>query len=192
MAVSPSRSCPDACGDEPVDRAFQELFCRHQRALTAYCRRLIEDQSDADDVLQNTAVRVMLALRRGVKPRQERAWLYRIAYNEAMNLFRARRQMAPLDDQLPAGTDDPAHATLLKERISETVDDLGALTPRARQILVMREFSGLGREEIAVTLGISPKAVSQSLSDARARLRLQHGARETGASNRSLARRSAQ
>jgi DNA-directed RNA polymerase specialized sigma24 family protein len=73
-----------------ADRRFAELFGRHCDALADYCRTLVDDEDDVDDVLQNVAMCVLLAFRRGVKPTRERVWLYRIAHNEAITLHRRR------------------------------------------------------------------------------------------------------
>jgi DNA-directed RNA polymerase specialized sigma24 family protein len=69
------------------DRRFEALCDRHSQALSRYCQALVKDEHDALDVLQNVAVHAMLALRRGAQPERERAWLYAIAHNEAMNLI---------------------------------------------------------------------------------------------------------
>ncbi len=56
-----------------ADRRFEELFGRNRDALAAYCRTLVDDEDDVNDVLQNLALCVLLAFRRGVKPSRERA-----------------------------------------------------------------------------------------------------------------------
>jgi len=163
----------------PVDdRRFEELFGRHRDALAGYCRTLVDDEDDVNDVLQNVALCVLLAFRRGVKPSRERAWLYRIAHNEAIGLHRRRALAGRAEQPLAAVSDGPELAALVKERLAETLDDVNALRDRPRQVLLMRELSGLSREEIAARLGLSPEAVSHELSQARARLRADRIARE--------------
>ncbi|MGZ4184868.1 MAG: RNA polymerase sigma factor [Solirubrobacteraceae bacterium] len=160
------------------DRRFEELFDRHRDALTGYCRALVDDENDAADVLQDVALSVLLALRRGVQPVQERAWLYRIAHNEAMSLNRRRMQAERATQLLPPADDGPERAMLVKERLAETFEDVNALSARPRQVLLMHELSGLTREEIAARLQLSPEAVSHDLSQARARIRADRTARE--------------
>jgi RNA polymerase sigma factor (sigma-70 family) len=160
------------------DRRFEELFDRHRDALTGYCRALVDDENDANDVLQNVALGVLLALRRGVQPARERAWLYRIAHNEAMSLHRRRTQSERAEQLPPPADDSPERATLVKERLAETFEDVNALSARPRQVLLMHELSGLSREEIATRLHVSPEAVSHDLSQARARIRADRTARE--------------
>jgi RNA polymerase sigma factor (sigma-70 family) len=160
------------------DHRFEALYARHSQALARYCYALVQDEQDALDVLQNVALRAMLALRQGAQPKRERAWLYAIAYNEAMSLLRGRRPAPPLDEHLMAPAADPLPTILMRERLAELVDDVQELTPRARQMLLMRELGGLRRADIAAALRVSPGAVSQSLSESRAALRVDRAARD--------------
>src|ERR1700680_1141913 len=82
------------------DRRFEALYARHWQALSRYCQALVKDEHDALDVLQNVALRAMLALRQGAQPKRERAWLYAIAHNEAISLLRRRPPPAPLAEHL--------------------------------------------------------------------------------------------
>jgi RNA polymerase sigma factor (sigma-70 family) len=168
----------DPTAPAAADRRFEELFTRHRDGLSGYCRTLVDDDDDVNDVLQNVALCVLLAFRRGVRPSRERAWLYRIAHNEAVNLHRRRVVADRAEPELPAVSDGPESAALLKERLLETLEDVGALRNRPRQVILMHELSGLSREEIAARLGLSPEAVSHELSQARARLRADRVARE--------------
>lgn len=141
--------------------------------MARYCRRLLADEEDVQDVLQNVALRVMVTLRGRPRPGRERAWLYRIVHNEAMSLFRARRQepTLELDDRLVDAHGDPAEVVVAKERLRQLVGDLNALGPQARRILVMTELEGRARTEVAAELDLDPDTISQTLGDARAALR---------------------
>jgi RNA polymerase sigma factor (sigma-70 family) len=168
----------DPTAPATADGRFEELFGRHRDGLAGYCRNLVDDEDDVNDVLQNVALCVLLAFRRGVRPSRERAWLYRIAHNEAVNLHRRRAAADRAEQERPAASDGPESAALVKEKLVETLEDVGALRARPRQVILMHELSGLSREEIAARLGLSPEAVSHELSQARARLRADRTARE--------------
>lgn len=161
-----------------TDRSFEELYDRHREALAKYCRALVRDEHDARDVLQNVAVRVLVALRRGDNPERERAWLYRIARNEAITLFRSQRHADQLDEATIDPGADPPQTIVARERLTELASDIHALTPQARQILLMSSVGGLARQQIAAELGLTPGAVSQSLSETHAGLRVDRGAHE--------------
>jgi RNA polymerase sigma factor (sigma-70 family) len=178
VTATPPSISQDNGGEKQTDDAFQALFARHSEALTGYCRSLVGNEHDAGDVMQNVALRALLALRRGVVPTQERAWLFRIVHNEAISLFRARRSLITLDEELPATADDPERAALSKEQVAETLNDLGALGRGVRHIVLLGTVRGLSRDEIADQLGLTPSAVSHTLSQARARLKADRTARE--------------
>ncbi len=178
VAVTPPGFSHACSGVHQSDGVFRALFAQHNKALTRYCRSLVGHEDDVGDVMQNAALRALLALRRGVVPIQERAWLFRIVHNEAMSLLRSRRPLLTLDEDLPAPADDPEWTALIKERLAETLDDVDALSPQVRQIVLMGTVCGLSRDEIAGQLGLTPAAVSHAHSQARARLKADRIARE--------------
>src|SRR5207249_319508 len=80
---------------------FGELLERHEREIFAYALRLTGSRADADDLYQET----FLAAFRGWPPPRagnERAWLYKIATNKAIDQVRRARRVVPLDDLLLA------------------------------------------------------------------------------------------
>ena len=84
-----------AAGDEA---AFGVLYERHHQALYRYCRSIVRDEHDAQDALQGAMASALAGAgtwRPGVPVR---AWLFRIAHNEAVSLLRRRRRVAALDE----------------------------------------------------------------------------------------------
>jgi DNA-directed RNA polymerase specialized sigma24 family protein len=117
------------------------------------------------------AVQAIVVLRGQRTPRIERAWLYRVTHNEVMNLFRTRRATAPLDEALADTAAGPAEATLARESFNQLVQDVDSLGGRAQMALIMTEFEGRPRVEVAAALGLRADSVSQLLADARDALR---------------------
>jgi len=78
-------------------RTFGELLARHEREIYAYALRLVGSRADADDLYQET---FLAAFRAWPPPRRdhERAWLYRIATNKAIDGARRRRPTVSLED----------------------------------------------------------------------------------------------
>ncbi|MGI8623826.1 MAG: RNA polymerase sigma factor, partial [Solirubrobacteraceae bacterium] len=154
-------------GDE---RAFAELYERHHQALYRYCRSILRDEHDAQDALQNTMLKAFAALETEQRDFELRPWLFRIAHNEAISVMRRRRQT----DELPVHSPDGGPS--LWEQVSEREDvrllreDLALLADQQRAALVLRELSGLGHAEIAQVLDSSPRAVKQTIFEARATL----------------------
>ena len=76
------------------ERALEELYEAHSAALLSFCRHLLGSREEAEDVLQQTFVRALDALRSGVVPEHPRAWLFTIARNRALSVLAARREVS--------------------------------------------------------------------------------------------------
>ena len=143
--------------------AFATIYERHHQALYRYCRTITRNDEDARDALQATMLNAMKAI--DTKPTKVSAWLYRIAHNESISILRAgkRHSTDSLDDVEPS-----AEAPLESRReLRELLDDIGHLSDRQRQALVMRELGGLSYEEVGAALDCSPAAAKQAAFDAR-------------------------
>lgn len=145
-------------------RTFGELLERYEREIFAYALRLCGDRDEADDLYQDT---FLAAFRAWPPPRtgNERAWLYRIATNRAIDRARRRRPRVALDDlELAApGRDDAAMIDL--ERA------IRLLPPGQRAALVLRRVQGLPYAEVARILDCSEVAARARVSEATRTLR---------------------
>jgi RNA polymerase sigma factor (sigma-70 family) len=162
------------------ERAFAALYERHHRALYRYCRSIVRDEHDAQDVLQTTMARAFGSLRKGPPDAPLRAWLFRIAHNEAISLLRARRPTAPLDEADHFAGSSVEGSVEERMRLALLVADLGYLPERQRSALVMRELSGLSHAEIACALGVSLSGAKQAICEARVGLQEFAKGREMG------------
>jgi RNA polymerase sigma factor (sigma-70 family) len=147
--------------------AFEVLYRRHHQALYRYCRSIVADDDDASDALQNAMVKAWNALSRGDAHAPPRAWLFRIAHNEAVGMLRLRRPYIALqEDQAPA-TASLEETVETRLRLSRLRADLEALPDRQRSALLLRELSGLAHVEIAYILDVSPATARQTIYEAR-------------------------
>jgi RNA polymerase sigma factor (sigma-70 family) len=162
-------------GDE---RAFAAIFDRHHQSLYRYCLALVGNPQDAQDALQNTMIKVLRALPGEERHIELKAWLFRIAHNESIELLRRCRETRPLDHDLAAAGSGLAEAAAVRERLRVLISDLGRLPERQRGALVMRELAGLDFAEIGAALGASPAAARQTLYEARLSLRRMDEGRE--------------
>jgi RNA polymerase sigma factor (sigma-70 family) len=149
----------------------ERLYGRHAEDVRRYARMVLRNRSDADDVVQQTFLNALRALRAGVRPERPRQWLIAIAHNECRMHFR-RASRRPLEVDLEhaaeavAGEEGSASAEAVREA-------LGHLAPNQRTALVLRELEGRTYDEIAETLGLSGAAVETLLFRARRALREQ-------------------
>lgn len=155
---------------------FDTLYARYHLPIYNYIVRLVGDRDAADDLLQDTFVKVYKALDHVPDGEGEKPWIYRIATNTCYDLLRRRR----LISWLPWTAHDDAHhvdgaaGSDLGDRyaLSEGVQDaLSTLPPALRAPLLLHVVHGLPYAAIAETLGISEGAVKMRVSRARSRFK---------------------
>lgn len=135
--------------------AFDQLVARYQQRLLRLVLRLLRDQAEAEDVVQETFLRAYRALPRFRGDAAFYTWLYRIALNGARNTILRRRQRGasvPLPSQLPAPLPDVGtpESMLLSKQVMLAIDGaMEALPLELRTAIVLREIEGLSYEEIA-------------------------------------------
>ena len=163
------------------DREAFEAVVRATHADTyALALRLMANEEDAKDVVQEAYFRAYRGLKRFRGEASFTTWLYRITANCAATHLgrRSRHRHESLDgeaaDLVESRPDvDPegrAEAALLRTRVSAALDDL---PPRLRAVVVLRDVYDLPHEAIATELGITEAAAKVRLHRARLRLRTQ-------------------
>ena len=144
------------------------LFEEYSVQIFGYCVHRLGSRSDAEDAVQTTFLYALRALRRGVVPECESAWLTTIARNvchsQRRTLDRRGRLASAVDlDTIALARPDGDEAELLMG----VREALASIPGRQRRALVMREWQGLPTREIASRLGISPPATCALLTRAR-------------------------
>jgi len=150
------------------DRAFEAIVERYRRPLNRYLRRLLSEPL-AEDVLQATFVRAWQALRAGTEVNDVRAWLYRIAHNQAVNALRIAGAALPHVPGVPAV--NPEVEVELREELRATLDDIDALPERQRAAILAVAVADRPHADVAAELGLSDGALRQLLLRARTTLR---------------------
>lgn len=157
--------------------AFSELVRRTHADTFTLARRLVSDEDDAREVVQEAYLRAFRSIRRFRGDAQFTTWLYRITANCASTHLGRRRRTRhePLEDDvaLPDGHPDrdpalAADGSLLRARVEAAIDEL---PPRLRAVVVLRDLYDLNHAEIADELNISESAAKVRLHRARRRLR---------------------
>jgi len=165
-------------GDE---RALAELHRRYRTRLEEVAHRIVGNRADAEDVVQ----RVFLALPGAAYRGNASLWtyLYRAATNGAVNVLRARRRRAVLEEQSlsqllqlqargRSAEASGAEASVLEGEVMAAVARaLLRVKPRHRRVLVLRIVWGLGNSEIAEREGVPLATVGTWLRRGRQELR---------------------
>ena len=152
-------------------RAFDALYERHSRALFNFILRLLRDESLAEDVFQETCMRVLKNAGRFDSRSRFRTWLYTVAHNLSMDeLRRRRRRMSIPAGELPRPTPEPdPHERLVEDESARRL--LGGLKPELRAVVVLRVLHGYSQEETARIVGAPVGTVKSRLHHALKRLR---------------------
>lgn len=144
------------------------LMNHHEQALCNYLHVLLNDRDLAMDCAQDTFMRAYQNLERGKLVTA--AWLYKVARNRAMDVFRhnKRERCAPeVLERTPAA--ETNEGTLAVRRV------LAQLCPADREVLYLFSVDKFETAEIAAMLGIQPGAVRMRLVRARERFRTLYG-----------------
>jgi RNA polymerase sigma-70 factor (ECF subfamily) len=180
--------------DEPPANATDELVCELGRRLEPLARRIVRDDDDAQDVIQEACLQALRAAAAFEGRAQLSTWLHRIVVNAALTRLRQRRRRCEdaFDDGLPASESAKAERgvasrwarspeELLAQREARSVvrATMAHLPRDYRTVLELRDLEELDTDATAARLGISPNAVKTRLHRARRALRslleLQHG-----------------
>jgi RNA polymerase sigma-70 factor (ECF subfamily) len=155
--------------------SFDTLVHRYQPRLLRFAYRMLQDASDAEDVLQSTLIRAYRGLGAYRPGGFFASWLYRIALNECRRLLRARARLPLASEEaalsVAAGPpSDPAAAALAGDRNRLVRAAVMSLPHHYREVVLLFYFEGLSVEQIARAMRISTTATKVRLHRARARL----------------------
>jgi RNA polymerase sigma factor (sigma-70 family) len=157
---------------EPSTARFDALYRETASDVFAYVMTLLRDRAAAEDV---TAIAFERAYRRqaafDAKRGTQRAWLFGIARNAALDELRARKRTAallaePEDASAPPPEDDETAVRRATVRAA-----LAQLDPRERELIALKFHAGLSNAEIAKVLGISAANAGTRVHRAVTRLR---------------------
>ncbi|MBD5175171.1 MAG: RNA polymerase sigma-70 factor [Bacteroidales bacterium] len=148
-------------------REFESEFRRLYVPLGMYALRLLGDVDTAEDMVQDSFMKVWQSVERGERIEAFSAFMYRTVRNTCLSYLRTRQEMLG-DEFIPEVTDEDIDTSIRDARIWEAID---ALPDRCREVFLMSKRDGLSQEEIAEELGISVKTVKNQMTKAFAKLR---------------------
>ena len=164
--------------------AFRELVERYQRKIVAVATGMVHNLDDAMEIAQETFVKAYENLPQFKGDSSFYSWLYRIAFNLAIDFQRReqRRPTIPMLDRAGGGGEDieeppgnrtPAdpfkrvESSEIGARVVEAIDEL---TPDHKAVILLREVEGLSYEEISRVMQCSKGTVMSRLHYARKKL----------------------
>src|SRR5207248_3387393 len=151
------------------DRRISEAFEREQPRLRSFIRKRVADSRDAEDILQEVFTELVEAYRMFQTIDQAGAWLFRVARNRIVDLFRKKKPVPfselasqldeegeemSLEDLLPSPEAGPEAAfarLMLVEELEEALDEL---PDEQREAFVAHEIEGLSFKDLAERTGV--------------------------------------
>ena len=151
------------------DQRISDVVKREQSRLGSFIRRRVPDPRDAEDILQDVFYELVEANRLLMPIEHITGWLFRVARNRIIDLFRKKRperlsdsavedeegELLQLEDLLPspdAGPDAIYARNLILEQLEIALDDL---PEEQREVFVAHELEGHSFKEIAANTGVS-------------------------------------
>ena len=164
--------------------ACDECIREHSPGVYRLAMRLMRNEAEAEDVVQETFLSAFKAIDRFDGRSGIQTWLYRIAYNASlMRLRRRRPDSVPVEEAIEPDEGAPVPRALvdwccLPEQVLEKAEvraeirrAIRELPPKLRAVLVMRHLEELSTGATAKALGVSEETVKTRLRRARLRLK---------------------
>jgi RNA polymerase sigma-70 factor (ECF subfamily) len=153
--------------------AFRVLVDTHARAVFRLAFRMTGNQTDAEDMVQETFLKAWKQIAKFDGRASFGTWLHRICANCALDHIRASKRKQDLDaaNELVAHTPSPERLAQSSEFVARLLPALDDLSEMERAAFVMRHYEGVGIEEISVALGVQPGAAKHSVFRAVQKLR---------------------
>jgi RNA polymerase sigma factor (sigma-70 family) len=144
------------------DQRIAETFDRERARLRNFIRKRVPDPGDAEDILQEVFYELVEAVRMMKPLEQVSAWLFRVATNRIIDLFRKRKperltneEWLTLDDLLPSPEAGPEAVYARSVLLDELDAALDELPEEQREVFVAHELQGRSFKEMAAESGVS-------------------------------------
>ncbi|MBC7684901.1 MAG: sigma-70 family RNA polymerase sigma factor [Bdellovibrionales bacterium] len=163
--------------------AFDRLVAPYRRRLQLQIVRIVKDQSDAEDVLQETLIRAYRGIRNFRGEASFYTWIFRIAFNCAIAFVTRRRQMLEASPGSESGyrsgaweasgCEGPEELACGKQMAATVGAALESMRPEFKAAIMLREFDGMSYGEIAGVMLCPLGTVKSRISSARQAIALQ-------------------
>ena len=153
---------------------FDILVDAHAAEIYRYLWRMLQNEQDAEDCLQEAFLKAYLAYDRLDGSANYRAWLYRIAGNTARTRLRGRLRTGILLSEDLADSGLPVEQLAQNQQQLEAVKDaIEALPHKQREALILRKYQELSYEEISTILDTSVEGARANVYQGLKKLRAQ-------------------
>jgi len=153
---------------------FEAVVEKYEAALLRYAARLVSDADAAQDIVQNTFIKLSLhwKTKADSPPAELSAWLYRVAHNNAVDYVRreARRHIFIARHAEEDSCQMEEHGSVASDKAEQVMALLQTLTLRERQVVTLKVYEEKSYRDIAQITGISEGNVGYILHHALQKL----------------------
>lgn len=155
---------------EGNEQAFKKLFDKYHQKLYAYLFRLLDSKDDAEDIVQETFIKIWEAREQFIEGYSFDAFLFKIAKNAFISLTRKKvnQKVIEVKPEMFANPDsNNSDSYVICRETREIIDTIiNRLPQKRKEIFRMRRVENLSRKEIADKLGISIVTVDNQIMKA--------------------------
>ncbi len=161
---------PSVISMSEEDRRISEIIAGERSRLRNFIRRRVPNEADAEDLLQEVLFEAVEAYRLMEPVQRWSAWMFRVARNRIIDLFRKRRleesgsdpvvasdegEELLLEAVLPSPDAGPAEAYARSVLVDELAAALDELPPEQREVFIAHEIDGYSFKQMAARTGVS-------------------------------------
>lgn len=160
------------CYREQADAAaFAEIYDRYGGAVFGFLLRFVRDRGAAEDVVQQTFLRIHESRESFDAGLNLRTWIFTIARRLAINwIERERRSVGPPSEHTVDHAPSPEQHAVARAEVRRVEDALAQLAPEDASAVILARFEGLTSAELANVFGCTPDAAKMRLHRALRRL----------------------
>ncbi len=144
---------------ETIDKGFNALVDKYQEPLYWHVRRMVQVHEDADDILQNTFIKVYKSIAKFRGDSKLYTWIYRIATNESITFINKRKHIDELNDNIRLQEDPFFDGDEIHQKLSVA---LNKLPPKQKQVFVLRYYDEMNYKDMSDILETSVGALKAS------------------------------
>lgn len=156
-------------------KAFDEIFTKYYKPIYYFIYKMVHSQDSAEDIAQETFVKVYKGLWTAADDIKLSPWIYRIAHNACIDYIRKNKTSFELIDNINyegyvqddggAGNPESSYLNLeLRNKIDKTMMKLNS---RYKTVIILRDYNDLPYKDIAQILGLTEAAAKSLIHRAR-------------------------
>lgn len=150
--------------------AFDDIFSKYYKPVYYFIYKMIYNKTAADDIAQDTFLKVFKSLKDTNEQVKLSTWIYRIAHNTCIDYMRKNRTSLEMIDNVDyedTPLHDPETCFLNAETKDRIKNVMHRINSRYRMILILRDYNDLSYREIADVLKLSESCVKSLIYRAR-------------------------